>query len=368
MPKLVVMGQSPAVISIIETLRQTAQDWEITFISTDGQLPYDRGVFAKLIAHKGKEKDVLCKPEEFFKTHNVQLILDKEISRINFNRRKIFLAERSQIDYDVLIMADAPQPRLPERKGIRKIGVFHLARLDMVRRLIKHLVFTETAVVEAVTLSGVAAALAIKEAGRDVVVVMPEEKPFACVLGEDLSAVCLKLLEQKGIRVFAGNTVEDILGEGEAKAVRLKSGKILASEMVVFEDVAPDFRFLTEGDLVMTERITVTSAMRTSVANVYAVDTVMEMESPRIKGHYGLDTAIARRQGEAAAQDLLGQPAVFALEPVSSRACLEALFSSEDIHAVEEEMKAAAAPVQTSGELPEGEPCSPAASQGGQDE
>ena len=60
--------------------------------------------------------------------------------------------------------------------------------------------------------------------------------------------------------------MEDIIGETEVKAARLKSGKVVACDMVVIEDVAPDMSFVTGTELVATDKILVTGVSQALVA------------------------------------------------------------------------------------------------------
>ena len=263
------------------------------------------------------------------------MVLNKEISRINFGRRKIFLADKMQVEYDLLVLGDAPQPRLPDRKGIRKPGVFTLARIEAMRSLIRYLPFTETAVIELGGWTGLKTALALKEAGKDVVVVSVKATLLPGVLPQDLSALLVVLLEKRGVRTILNNRVEDVLGEGECKAVRFTSGKILAAEMFVVEDVRPDLRFLEGADLVMSEGIVVTGTMQTSVPSAYAVDVMFQLQDPSLVGSYALPTSIGAAQAAVVASSIKGVPATFHLEPDDPRKQLEALFSAEELSLAE---------------------------------
>ncbi len=306
MPKLVIIGQSPAAYSAIRTLRASGADWTATLISTDTHLPYDRGSFPGLIARKVKEKDLFYSTEDFYREGKVEMILDKELSRINFNRRKVYLADRVVVDYDALLITDAPQVRLPEVKGFRRPGVFDTARLDSMRRLLKRLVFVETAVVVPVSLRGIEIALALKEAGKEVVLVSAEEKVLASGCPDAQAESLAGSIEKSGLRVVANNSIEDILGEGEVQAVRFKSGKVMACETVLLEEAAPDLRFLTDTGLLIRERICVHTTMRTNIPDVYAADAVMEFAAPVFVGTYGMDSTMSMRQGECAARTILG--------------------------------------------------------------
>jgi NAD(P)H-nitrite reductase large subunit len=335
MTKVVIIGQSPAAASAVRKLREGGGDFELTIISTDGNLPYDRSFFPRLIAQKGKEAGLFCEKEDFFKSNQVAMVLDKEISRINFGRRKVFLADKIQIEYDLLIMADAPMPRLPERKGIRKLGVFTLARLESMRKLIRHLPFTETAVIEPVGWTGLETALAIRESGKDVVIVSAQEALLPDQLPHDMFGLLRSLLEKRGIRVFPNNRVEDVLGEGECQAVRLTSGKVLAAEMFIPEDVRPDLRFLEGADLVLAEGVMVTGTMQTSFPSAYAVDVMSQMQEPPLLGSYALSSRIGSAQAEAAVSAIKGAPVPFTLSLEDPQKQLGTLFSVEEIQAVQ---------------------------------
>jgi len=333
--KVVIIGQSPAVVAAIKILRQDGGDFDITLISTDNSLPYDRSFFPHLITQKGKEKGLFCEAEDFYKSNRVEVVLNKEISRINFSRRKVFLADKFQVEYDILILADAPQPRLPDRKGIRKTGVFTLARIDAMRNLIRHLPFTETAVIELSGWTGLKTALALKEAGKDVVVVSGKDTLLPGVLTQDLSVLLLALLEKRGVRVILNTRVEDVLGEGECKAVRFTSGKVLAAEMFIVEDVRPDLRFLEGADIVMSDGIVVTGTLQTSAPSAYAVDVMAQLQEPPLVGNYLLPTCIGAAQAVVAVSSIKGVTATFTLDPEDPRKRLETVFSAEDVRLAE---------------------------------
>ncbi|MEI6437638.1 MAG: NAD(P)/FAD-dependent oxidoreductase [Candidatus Omnitrophota bacterium] len=329
MPKLVIIGQSPAAYAAIRTLRASGAEWTVTLISTDTHLPYDRNRFPGLLGRKLKEKDVFCSTDTFYKEGKVETILDKELSRINFNRRKIYLSDRVQVDYDALLITDGPQVRLPEIKGIRRPGVFDMARLDSMRRLLKHLLFVETVVIVPVSFRGIEMALALKEAGKDIVLVSDQERVLSSFTSDAAVDALAGFIEKSGFRVMPSNGVEDILGEGEVQAVRLKSGKVMACQAVIFEGAQPDLRFLSDTDLLMRDRICVHTTMRTNIADVYAVDAVMELSAPSYIGSYSMESDLSMRQAECAVKAILGSDEPFELtlpDPVKS---LESVFPIE---------------------------------------
>ncbi len=190
MKNVVIMGQSPAAYAAVKALLDRDPSVAITLISSDGQLPYDRMLLPGLIDRSVKENDVFCAAEEFYKAAQVQVIAGKEVSRVNFNRKRIFLAEKTHVDFEGLIIADGAEPRLPPFKGVRRQGVFSLARLGTVKDLVRYLTFTETVVVEPLGFAGIKAALALKTVGKDVIVAVRDE----ALLGKMLPAARARLL------------------------------------------------------------------------------------------------------------------------------------------------------------------------------
>ncbi len=338
MPKLIIIGQSPAAFSAIRTMRTGGVDWDITLVSTDGELPYDRSFFPGMVTRKNKEKDVFCAGFDFYKNNKVEVILDKELSRINVKRRKLFLADRLQLDYDALLITDTPHIRLPEVKGSRRRGVFHFSRLDSIRQMLKHMIEVETVVVAPTSLRGIEMALAFKLAEKEVILVLSQEKILPGegeVVEGALNEMLRSLIDGSGLRIMPHNNITDVLGEGEVQAVRLHSGKVLACGMLVVEDAAPDLRFLAEDDLLIQDRICVHTTMRSNRPDVYAADAVMELADPKFLGSYSMETALSLRQGEVAAKTILGVEEPWLLERMELIKRIESIFAIDIVSQLE---------------------------------
>ncbi|MEI8011496.1 MAG: FAD-dependent oxidoreductase, partial [Candidatus Omnitrophota bacterium] len=227
------------------------------------------------------------------------------ISRVNLTRQRVFLADKIQADFDGLIITDGPQPRLPQHKGIRRQGVFHLARIDSVKNLIRYLVFTETVAIELSGFSGVRAALALRAAGKEVVVIMRQDVFLPDILSPERSAMLIRAFTARGIHILSSSGgVMDIIGETEVKAVRLGSGKIIACDMVILENITPDLRFLGDVFPVTCLNIPVTHNFRTNFPDVYAIDALSQVDAFKLPGNYSLDTQVGCAQAMIAISGL----------------------------------------------------------------
>lgn len=337
MKNVVIIGQSPAAHAAVKALLDRDPSVGITLISCDGQLPYDRALLPGLIDRSVRENDIFCAGEDFYTSAKVQVVAGKEISRINFNRKRVFCADKIQVDFDGLIIADGTDVRLPPFKGIRRQGVFHLARLDAVKGLVRYLALTETAVVEPLGFAGIKSALALKAVGKDVIIVMRNEVLLPGVLSELRSQALARALEKRGIRLIPGG-IDDIIGETEVKAVRLKSGKVVACDMVVMEDVAPDLRFLNDTELeAAAGRIPVTGPFRTNIPGVHAVDAACQSADLKFTGTYAFSETAAL-QAAAAVAGLWGDEKTLTEADLLPRDILDTFFHPEELEPVASEV------------------------------
>lgn len=336
MKRYVLVGHSVSVACAMTALRGFDPDAEIVIVSCDGHRPYDRMRLVELLSRKTREKDIFLDLEEDSGSEKFRLVLDQEIVRINFSRRKIFFSGKTQLEYDVLVLADAPQLRWPDIKGLRRSGVFTLARLDQVRSLIRYLPFMETVVLQVSGAQGIAAALALQSLGKEVVVLETADRLLPACLDQESSALLSSFLAERSIRVITENQVVDVLGDTEVKAVRLKSGKVLACSSLVLENVAADLCFLQNTDLLLAdERIPVTAGFRSNIQSVYALDAVCRMESPLVIGGYGTSRLCAREQALTAVRSISGEDVSFDCPEPFGEQVLRSFFSSDDVMVLE---------------------------------
>lgn len=274
MKKILVLGNSIAGVKAIEEIRAFDPHSEIMLWSFDGHIPYDRNLFPALIAKEVNHKTLFYKPKDFYEKHHVQLFLEQKISRINLRRSRITTEDKNQVDYDTLIIADTPELQLPEIKGVNKGGVFSGQRLNEIDQMINILPLTETVVIESDHFWGLQMANAFLKRDKEVVWIVsrPQILPGLCTAeaAEKISGV----LQKKGLRILCENAVSEILGETDVKAVRLKSGKVLAASIVIFGKTRADFQLFADPPLTVNQKICVNHQFRTNLDHVFAVDQV----------------------------------------------------------------------------------------------
>lgn len=307
MKNIVFVGNSIANCKAIEEIRKRDKESIITLVSADAFYPYGRGRLLSYLAGEIKERQVYYHQDYFYKEHGVRVITGQPITRFNFKRNQVFLENKEHLSYDILVLADLALPRLPEIKGHYKTGVYQTVRLADVKTVLDQIQFTETVVVQVTSLAGFLTLCALSGHGKELVVSSTWPTILPDVLDQESSSILKQLLEYKGIRLMMENSIEEILGDGDVKAVRMKSGKVLSTEMVILDDLRVDTRFFKDTGLeLLKEEENSSSQFRSSFPNVYWVDAVRNAFKVPGGRDYNISDEQLEGQGGALAQEILG--------------------------------------------------------------
>lgn len=316
MKKIIVIGNSPAGVKAVERIRSTDQESPIAIYSEESALPYNRFLFLDLLANTVKEADVLYQPESFYKKINVEVCLERKLVRVTPKRNKAVFEnkkeEKEEVSFDLLILANAPT-KLPDIKGNNRAGVFGLRRFTEAQEILRNIPLVETIVVQSETLWGLTIVEALRKRNKEVIWIHPSKSLFGSTLDEQTSASLKQSLEARGIRVLEDTSITEILGDSDAKAIRLKSGKVMGADMIIFPDSGPDLKIYTDGGLAVGQRLKINENFQASAENVFALDEIGDF--PAAYPALSLETSLAllEEQGKVAASAILGQPQAFSL-------------------------------------------------------
>ena len=262
--KTLVVGNSLDVLPIIENILDQRKDEEVTLFATEGVLPYDRSILPALIAGVVPEKQIYKTSEDFLAARHPLLVTAESLARISVRRRYLTTEKKAQINYDRLVLVDTGALILPSIKGHQRIGVFDCWRLSSIKALKKHLPFADSVTVIVSNVQGLNMACALSHLKKEVTVVSLCQGLLPEVFDEETGLLLKQILESKGIRVLGDNAIEEILGDVEVKAVKLKSGKVLACDTVIFDEAQPDVRMLSEPTLTDDDKICIEGCFKPS--------------------------------------------------------------------------------------------------------
>jgi NAD(P)H-nitrite reductase large subunit len=268
MSKIVIIGASAAGFSAARTLAESNCGCEITLISQENELPYNKNMLLAFLEGAAKEKDLLLCKEDFFKEKNINFLRDSCVNRIEPQKQRIALKDNTRIPYDFLIIASGKKVVLPDIPGKTKDGVFALYNLDQFRQVNLRL-----DIVDAVCIVGEAQAAvkfhkAIWRKDKHIKIIS-SHRPEAMELGAKD-----EWIDSSGLA--------EIIGEGkELKAYKLGSGKAIEASLILFVgENSVSSEFLKDSQIRSLEGyILVDELMHTNFENIFACGSVCCMES-----------------------------------------------------------------------------------------
>jgi len=183
---------------------------------------------------------------EWAKQKGVEFIL-AWAERINPRRRKIYFKEGQPRDFDNLIVASGLNSKKLPVKGEHREGFFYLSDIDQVK-LRNLLRISNEACVYVSTWLGLRLAIALVALGKDVKIVSANLD----FLGEDKEKVVMAL-GSKNIGLYLDAFIEEAVGEGVVKAVKLSPLMVFSSQLVFIDSgFTPNLKFF-EDELIIED-------------------------------------------------------------------------------------------------------------------
>ncbi|MFZ5800951.1 MAG: NAD(P)/FAD-dependent oxidoreductase [Candidatus Omnitrophota bacterium] len=307
MKRILIIGGSAAGVSCAQTIRVKDSESQITIVTKEAQAGYARYRLAEFLAGEITAAQLSFRDEGFFKSKNIELVLNQEIERIDIKKKQAVAKAgedpgRMKFDYDILVLATGASNALPDLKGINKNGVFGFREIAEVKDILEIIPVCDTACVMGNGIPAIKAANAFKRRGLEVKLISAAP-PLGGLLDAESSEALKKHLLEKGIEIIA-DKVNEILGNGDVKAVRLENKKVLACQIaVVAMGTSPNVKLIREVPIACQNGVVVNEFQRTNIEDIYACGDVCA-------GSRGL-WPDALEQGRVAGENICGNQTAF---------------------------------------------------------
>lgn len=308
MKQFVIIGNSAAGIAAVEAIRQKDKESKITIISDEDYLSYCRCLISYYLAGEVDEEKILYRLESFYKENNIELLLNKKVMHVVPKKNRIICEDKSQLNYDTLLIATGSHPKFPSIPGIKKRGVFGLRTLKDVKEIGGLLPIVKTACILGGGLIGLKAAYALKKRDIEVKVIVKSKQVLSQMLDYQAASMVKKQLEANGIEIILGCDAIEVIGNGDIKAIKLDSGKVLGCSLVIAaKGVEPNIDLVKDTEVKISEGIIADNLMQTNVPNIYTAGDVCESFDLTIGAHtVNALWPIAVEQGKIAGCNMAG--------------------------------------------------------------
>src|SRR5215470_3693513 len=229
----VIAGGGAAGYTAAQTLREDGFKGRIILITRESRLPYDRPNLSKdYLQGNAKPEWMPLRPDEFYADHEIEVLREKEIARIETEKQIISFTDGGTLEYDSLLLATGGTPRRLNVPGSDLKNIFVLRSFDDSDAIIEAAESASHAVVFGASFIGMETAASLTQRHLTVTVVAPGVT-FEKTLGVEIGNLIQHVHESHGVRFRIGSSAARFEGEDTVKAVVLDSGERIETDLVI---------------------------------------------------------------------------------------------------------------------------------------
>lgn len=317
MQRIVVVGGSLAGVHAAEALRERGFDGELTLVSAEAGLPYDRPPLSKELLLGGMAPEqLLLRPAPWYDAHGIELRLNTPARGLDAGKGLLALTDGCDLPYDGMVIATGSAARrFPSVTAQARVHV--LRTLDDALELRPELIPGRHLVMIGGGFVGLEVAAVARGLGLDVTLIEGSPIPLARAFGTEIGSWYRELHESNGVRLVCGSSVQSLQGSPGGVTVTLSNGESLRADVVAAGiGAAPAVEWLAGSGVKVSNGVTCTPELQTSVPNIVAAGDVASWRNPVFDEEMRIEHwSNAVDQGRHAAATLLGERDPFASVP-----------------------------------------------------
>jgi len=272
--KFVIIGGGPAAKSAAAAIRERNHTAELTIISDEKELPYNRPMLTKMMLGDMSDNKLAIDKPDWFKQNNIAIKLGTSVTGINTADKKL-ITDNGEYEYDKLIyalgahcfVAPIKGSELPHVVTVRKIS-----DCDKIKAMLK--TNGKKIVCIGGGVMGLEGAWELKKGGCDITILETAPGLLPRQLDDPASAQLEDIVKGKGIEVITGAKITEIT----EKAVILDDVREFPADIVIMSTgMRGNIALAKDAGLEIDKLIKVDGFMKTSAADVYAVGDCAEV-------------------------------------------------------------------------------------------
>jgi NADH oxidase (H2O2-forming) len=285
MPKrIVIIGAHAAGVDAASAARKTDRTADITLVTDEKHCGYSRCGLPFVIGGQIPTfESLIVFPPPYFKMMKLTLKTETKATAINTTNKTVETTDKTgkteTIAYDSLIVSTGASPFMPPIKGKEKQGILSLRTLEdgaRIEQAVKN--GAKTAVIMGAGLIGLETAIALQERGLETTVVEMLPQVLPQMLDADMAKTTQELLEQKGIRILTGKSVEEFLGTEKVTGIVAGGEQIQADIFISAFGVRANTQLAANAGIILgdTKAVRTNARMETNIKDIYAVGDCAE--------------------------------------------------------------------------------------------
>jgi NADPH-dependent 2,4-dienoyl-CoA reductase/sulfur reductase-like enzyme len=310
--RFVIVGGGLAGAKTAEALREQGFDGELTLVSAERHLPYERPPLSKdYLAGKAERSDFEVHDADWYPEHKITLLLGTTATTLDTAAHTVALSDGSTLSFTKLALATGSEPRVLPVPGLDASGVHYLRTVEDSDAIRAELSPDAHIVIIGGGWIGLEVAAAARGREAAVTVVEAADLPLAGTLGPEVAQSFLQLHRDHGVVFHLGASIAAVETEDDAvTAVALADGtRLEAHAVIVGVGAAPRLSLALGAGLDVDNGVVVDESLQTSDPDIVAVGDIAQHHHPVLGRQVRVEHwANALNQPAVAAATMLGSP------------------------------------------------------------
>jgi nitrite reductase (NADH) large subunit len=300
--KYLIIGNGVAGDEASIMIRNNDATAEITIISESTNYFYYKPKLINYLANEISLNEFTIHKKEFYEKINIKNILNTKIIKIDPNKNIVTAEDKTEYEYDKLLLATGSSAFIPPIKGANKNGVFSIREVEDCDNILEYIKDKNNIVVIGGGLLGLETANSLRSLDKKVIIIEYFDRLLPRQLDNDGANLLKNMLEKKGLNFILAGVVETIEGKDKVDKVVLKSGKeIKADAVIISAGIRGRIELTKDIGIKINKGVIVNDFMQTSIENIYCAGDLVEHNEKL----YGIWKA-SKEQGEIAGLNMVG--------------------------------------------------------------
>jgi NADPH-dependent 2,4-dienoyl-CoA reductase/sulfur reductase-like enzyme len=273
---VIVGGGMVAGYAAKEMVERGLKKGELTIVSADDTLPYERPPLSKgFLAGKDPESSILINKADWYGEHGIEVMLETRVEEVDAAGKKILLGAGKKIGFEKLLIATGSRARKLELPGSGLQSVFYLRSADDSRTIREAAKSAKRAVVIGGGFIGMEVASVLAQKKIHTTMIFPDERVWKRVFTPEMSAFFEGYYKDRGVEILAKTKIASFAGKDAVSAVGVEDGRKIACDMaVVGAGAAPATEIFEKMGLAVKDGVAVNEFLETEKTGISAAGDV----------------------------------------------------------------------------------------------
>ena len=276
--KVIIIGGGACGASCAARLRRLNEEAEIIIVEKTNEVSIANCGLPYYISDviNEREKILVSTPEKFKNWFNIDVLLNTEAVKINWDTKTVTLNTGKELNYDKLVLAQGASPIVPPFEGMDKDKTFvvrNLSDADKIKNYIQQN-NSKKAVVVGGGFIGIETAENLVEMGLDTTLIELGNQILAPV-DEGIAGIAQNEMRDNGVNLI----LSDGVNRFNNNKIVLNSGNEIEFDLVIMAiGVRAETKLAKDAGLEVNRGILVNEYMQTSDPNIYAAGDSVEIK------------------------------------------------------------------------------------------